>query len=54
MERCGHCADAEPCDHINGTCPGSCDPGYHGERCDIGVFYFLTKSHFKKSLNICL
>ncbi|XP_062591636.1 fibroblast growth factor receptor 2-like isoform X2 [Saccostrea cucullata] len=30
---CGHCESNEPCNHINGSCPGSCEPGYKGEMC---------------------
>ncbi|XP_062618975.1 scavenger receptor class F member 1-like [Saccostrea cucullata] len=32
-EVCGHCEGNEPCNHINGSCPGSCEPGYAGEMC---------------------
>ncbi|XP_062590376.1 uncharacterized protein LOC134251989 [Saccostrea cucullata] len=32
-EVCGYCERKEPCNHINGSCPGLCEPGYYGEKC---------------------
>jgi hypothetical protein len=25
---CGHCANDEPCNHVDGSCPNGCKPGY--------------------------
>ncbi|XP_056006233.1 multiple epidermal growth factor-like domains protein 11 isoform X2 [Ostrea edulis] len=32
-----HCEGGSACNHINGKCPGKCDPGFHGESCDRKV-----------------
>ncbi|KAL3835863.1 hypothetical protein ACJMK2_021324 [Sinanodonta woodiana] len=32
---CGKCKEGRPCDKDNGTCPGGCDRGLKGTRCDI-------------------
>ncbi|XP_056003473.1 multiple epidermal growth factor-like domains protein 10 [Ostrea edulis] len=32
-ERCGPCGGKTRCDNINGSCPGSCEPGYKGPKC---------------------
>ncbi|XP_062591637.1 uncharacterized protein LOC134253143 isoform X1 [Saccostrea cucullata] len=32
-EVCGYCERNEPCNHITGSCPGLCEPGYYGEKC---------------------
>ncbi|XP_056003127.1 neurogenic locus notch homolog protein 1-like isoform X2 [Ostrea edulis] len=35
-ERCGPCGGKKRCDNINGSCPGSCEPGYKGPKCKTG------------------
>lgn len=30
----GHCENNDPCDHVNGVCPGGCRDGYTGVRCN--------------------
>lgn len=31
--KCGNCSRGEPCDYVNGRCPGECDRGVYGEKC---------------------
>ncbi|XP_025101776.1 receptor-type tyrosine-protein phosphatase kappa-like isoform X2 [Pomacea canaliculata] len=31
---CGHCQENSVCDYKTGKCPGKCDSGWQGERCD--------------------
>lgn len=33
---CGACLNGDFCNIVNGSCPAGCNPGYHGDRCDIG------------------
>lgn len=43
FQRCGNCANGATCDHVTGTCPEGCMPGYTGNKCDKGqitVFWF--------------
>ncbi|XP_062614400.1 scavenger receptor class F member 1-like, partial [Saccostrea cucullata] len=35
QEQCGNCEVDRACHHINGSCPGLCEPGYLGDRCQI-------------------
>lgn len=35
--KCGNCSRGEPCDHVNGRCPGECDRGVYGEKCKDGM-----------------
>ena len=46
---CGHCTDKGSCFHTNGTCLVGCDPGYVGELCKTGKFFYVsyTVSHCK-------
>ena len=35
---CGECRKGVQCNHETGICPGGCDPGVLGEKCDEGVY----------------
>ena len=36
---CGNCLNGEQCNHVDGTCPGRCDPGWETNMCNT------SKSH---------
>ena len=41
---CGNCRDLSQCHYINGSCVNGCDPGFQGEKCNMGKFRLvLTK-----------
>lgn len=33
---CGNCRGSSQCHHINGSCLNGCDPGFQGEKCNMG------------------
>ena len=35
---CGQCSRGVPCDPVTGACPGSCQPGWTGDKCDTGMY----------------
>ena len=35
---CGNCRESSQCHHINGSCLNGCDPGFQGEKCNMGKF----------------
>ena len=39
-ETCGKCRDFSQCHYINGSCLNGCDPGFLGERCNLGIVFF--------------
>ncbi|XP_061180803.1 scavenger receptor class F member 2-like [Saccostrea echinata] len=34
LKLCGHCVGNKTCHHVNGLCPGLCQPGYQQEKCN--------------------
>jgi len=37
LNACGKCANDDVCDAVTGNCPGGCEYGYQGVKCDQAV-----------------
>lgn len=43
QDTCGYCLNFDDCYHVNGTCHLGCEPGYKGDICKIGQWFFFFK-----------
>ena len=55
-QTCGNCMNNETCFYINGSCLAGCDPGYEGEKCNIGMLIHFCPYDLvlKKKISVAL
>ena len=51
-EHCYNCRHNKPCNVVTGACINECDPGWVGEKCDIGKLWYLDYSKLGSIIQI--